>query len=200
MFSLWLSKFHYFFNTIKGQGFKLFFVIFSFISNFPRVLLKKRYIWVVGMITILLPCFINVNLLFSCEMVFENLKCLKMAEIARKQEFPKIAGTTSLGDLGVVLQEDELGVKGIPECSGGFVKLSDVVKIKGISIPNPSTKDCTKDSKTTRNECYFIGTKVQFLAALLLGGLSGAVIGTAIIKFIFWITQPMLSGVFFTSA
>jgi hypothetical protein len=138
--------------------------------------------------TILLPCLINASLLFGGQVASEDLKSFQVAvDIPMEKKFTEVAGTTSLGDFSIMSQEDEFWIKGISECSGGFVEFRDVVKIKGISISDPSAKESTNDSKAARNDCYFIGSRLKFWAALLLGGFVGMVIAMLILQSIFYL-------------
>jgi hypothetical protein len=106
-----------------------------------------------------------------------------------KQKYIKIVSVSSALDFSVMYQKNKFREKSNSEFCGGFIKRSDVIKIEGISVPNPSTKECTNYSKTASNNCYFIGTKVQFWTALFLGGLFGLIISAIIITLVFRIKQ-----------
>jgi hypothetical protein len=165
--SFWFSKLQYTFNAIQGQSFKLFFIILSPIGNFPRILLKKGNTWTVGMTAILFPCFINIYPLARGQVVLEDLKSSQMAvDISGLQKLIESSITSfTFGSRSVVPQKNKFMEKGISKLCGGFIEFNDIVKLVGISISNPGTKECANDSKTARNECYFIGTKVQFWTA-----------------------------------
>ena len=67
-------------DASKSHVFETFFIIFSLIRNFPGVLLKRKNVWVVGMITILFPCLIYAHPFFVGEVIFKDFICLQMTE------------------------------------------------------------------------------------------------------------------------
>jgi hypothetical protein len=164
------SKFKNFFKAFEGKFFHLLFIIF---------------IGILCKITIFLPCLVYDYPLIGGQVVFEDLKGTQMiADIVGSQILTNI-GSIPTASIDVGFQKVALMGKGISERCGGFIKLNDVMKFEGIFVPNPSAKECTNYRKTASNNCYFVGTKVQFWTALFLGGLFGLVIATAILQFIF---------------
>lgn len=172
-----LSEFKNLLYSFKGNLFHVFFII----------LFKVKSFGIVGMVAILLPFFINIYPLFGGQVISENLKSFQVAmDIPVEQNFTKAVGTPNISGVSIVFQENDFREKGGPKKSSGFIELNDTVKFEGVSIPNPSTKEYANDCKTTRNECYFVGTKVQFWTALVLGGVAGAIIGMAIVGAFFY--------------
>jgi hypothetical protein len=181
------SKFQYFFNTIQRQNFKLFFVILSLIRSFPGILLKKRNAWVVGMTAVFLPCFVNVYPVAGGQIVFEDFKSPQVAvDISRLQKLIEgSVGSLTFWCRSVVSQKNKFMEKRISELCGGFVESNDVLDFEGVSVSNPCTKDYPNYSKTSSDEGYFVGSRMQFYLYALGGGLCGLIIGIAIVKLIF---------------
>ncbi len=62
---------------------------------------------------------------------------------------------------------------------------AEIRKTKSEAISNKSTKQGAKDSKATRNICYFTGTKVQFYFYAFLACFIGLIISTILITLFF---------------
>lgn len=186
MILFWFSKSQYFFNAIKCKSFKFFLRTFSLTDCLPRILLKKRNIWIVGVATILLPSLVYGLPYIGGQIASEDFKSSQMAvNVSELQEFAKVATIPKVTDIGIVSQESDFGEKGIFKLNSRFVKFSDMVKPKGISESNPSPNDGSKNCETSSNEYQFVGTKAQFWLSLLIGGLGGLIIGVGILKLIF---------------
>ena len=152
-----------------------------------RILIEANRFCIVWIVAICFPFFVNFCLAFGAEVALEDLKSGKMTvNIGIEKEFLKIAGISCICDYGVVFQENYFWKEGCTEKRCCFVELGEPVNIEGISIPYPGAKQSTYYSKTTSNECYFVGGKVQFWVAILVGGLSGIVISMVMLKVIFW--------------
>lgn len=69
-----------------------------------------------------------------------------------------------------------------------LIRLSSIIdggKLDGEPITNPHTQKSTDSGKASGDKCYFIGSKIQFWAALLLGHLVGLIVAIIIILFVF---------------
>ena len=99
-----------------------------------------------------------------------------------------------LGSTDSKFKEKRYTNKSGAEGGGGFVKLGNGMESEGVSISDPPSNECSNNSKATGNEYKFIGTKIQFWLALLLGGSLGLIIGAAILKFIFYHLHPTAAG------
>lgn len=159
--------------------------------GFGGILFKVKCFLVVGVVAILLPCFIYAMPLFWGEIIPESFEGFQVAvDVTMEKEFTEVTGTTSPHYFGVASQIDEFGIKGISERAGGLVELADFVNVKSIPISNPTADECTNNGKATSNEYQFVGTKVQFWFSLFLGGLIGAIISYVLLKLIFrFVTQ-----------
>ena len=140
------------------------------------------------MTAILLPCLIYSHPLFGGQVGPEDFNSFQVpVNICKLQEFAKVTTTPEITDVGIVSQKSDFREKSISKDSGGFVKFGNTVNFEGISIPNPSAKEYTNDSKPSSDKCYFIGTKVQFWTALVLGFIDGALIAIALLHVIFYL-------------
>jgi len=179
MFSFWFSKFKYLFNVIKGKNLKLFFVIFSFIGNFPRILLKKRNILIIGVTTILLPCLINVSPLFGEQIGLEDLKGFKMpVNISEPQEFAKIVTTSKAPDISIVSQEGDFGEKSISKERCGLVKFLSLVTTyaKAMTYQKAEQQCYERESRTGQNLNCDSFHYADLIVYFILGYLSARVI------------------------
>jgi hypothetical protein len=181
------SKFKNFLNSLKRKSFQVRFTSSCVTGRFAGILLKVNSFWVIGVTAILLPSLVYICPVFSGQVVSEDLKSFQVAEdVSSLQKLIKSSvASFTVRDTSVVLQENKFREKGVSEICGCFVEFNDIVKFEGISVSNPRTKEHANDSETASNECYFVGTKIQFWLAILLGGLFGAIIGTIIVQFIF---------------
>ena len=107
--------------------------------------------------------------------------------ISGVQEISEVAATYFVAwKNGIALQINDFGKKSISELGGSFVKFYVPLELKGIPVRDPSPKECAYNGKPASNKCYFVGTEVQFWMALLLGGIGGLIVGTAIIETLFY--------------
>jgi hypothetical protein len=96
-----------------------------------------------------------------------------MTEVASPQKLSQLVGTTKATDISVMFQKGCFGEKSVAEKTGGMIELCDAVNLEGISVANPSAEECANDSKTASNNCYFVGTRLQFYLFAFVGGLIG---------------------------
>lgn len=182
-----LTKFKNFFNFLKCKVFQYFAFGFSF-SRLVRILFKVQKFGIIWMVAILLPYLFYGLSLLGRQIGPEDFKGFQMpVNVGKMQEFAKIVAASEVPDVSIMSQKSDFGQKSISEDDGGFVERGDTVKFEGISIPNPGAKEHTNDCKTARNECYFVGTKVQFWIALISGGIFGLVVGKVIIQVFFYL-------------
>ena len=179
MFSFWFSKFQYFFNATKSQTFKLLFVIFPFICNFPRILFKKRNIWIVGVTTILLPCLINVSLLSGGQTGLENNKGFQMpVNVGKMQEFTKIVATSKVPEVSIMSQEGDFRQKSVSKDGSGFVELLSLISTYAKAMTyQKAEQECYEREKRTGQDlnCERFHY-IDIMLCFILGCLSARVI------------------------
>ncbi len=107
------------------------------------------------------------------------------SDIVRIQVPADIRSITTAG-VDVGFQNIKLNDEGISECIGGFIKCGDGVNAESVFISDPPSNKCANDSKPASNNCYFVGTKVQFWLSLLVGGFIGLIIGCSILYLVFY--------------
>ena len=170
----WFCKFKDFLNSIKRKGLKLFFVIFSLIGNFPRILLRKRNIWVVGMTTILLPCFINIYFIFGGKIGFKKHEGFQLANISGSQKFAKIRRTSPI-DFSIMFQENDLRKKCISKFTGSLIEIISPISAFAEDMRNASPKQSKDRTNKQADNVGFI----HFIIGCVCGSICTAM-GTVI--------------------
>lgn len=145
------------------------------------------FIGILFEIAIFLPCPVYGNPFFVGQGIFESSKGGQMCSgMVGSQIFTDIGSVTSTG-VDVGFQNIELDDEGASEFIGGFIKCGDGVNTDGVFISDPPSNKCTNNGKTTSNECYFVGSRLQFWGALLSGGFLGLVIAALVLQGIFYL-------------
>ena len=190
-----ISEFEYFTNFLKGS-FLCFIHSFRFFNL--SIIDKSKisfFIWALGYtlwMTVFIPSPVYSLSVFDIKEWFKTGQSLHMFENQSSEEFIYFIGCSGAFYSDIVSQIQDCAQKGVSKSSGGFIKFNNTVKFERASITNQSTEKYANNSKTASNNCHFVGTRSQFWLSLFIGGLLGAGIGVAIVKFIFWFLHNKL--------
>lgn len=179
-------------NFLKGHllGFIRSFRLLNF-----HVFIKPKisfFVWVLGYavwMTVFIPNVVYGYPICGGKIAFENLKGFQMTEVASPQKLSQLVGTIKATDISVMFQKGCFGEKSVAEKTGGMIELCDAVNLEGISVANPSAEECANDSKTASNNCYFVGTRLQFYLFAFVGGLIGLGVAYFILNITFWVLR-----------
>ena len=147
--------------------------------------LEHKYTFICARAMIVLPCLLISLLLVSCDKKSESFNS---GSLCREITFENGINLVHTLPLSQVVFCESRGENGSQfSASNNFVVF--LRDSQGKTISNPSAQKCPDDKESPSYVSKFEGSRVQFYLSLLLGGIAGAIIGSAMLLIIFFFIQ-----------
>ena len=98
-------------------------IFLGFSRSFIRILVKVKFIFVVLVVAVSLPCGINFGFLPSGQGVHKNSNSFQMPKIGSLKVFSKIGRRSSTSDISIMPQVDNFWKESAFKFSNGFLKI-----------------------------------------------------------------------------